>query len=107
MRHYFPEDLRDKDDREWDIYTSVYGIYLDNAATKQNINLRLNIPFLNWKILWTAVLPNDEIVFQLGNHICIYSCSENKIAVLAKGSSPIVFLENPINNQIRESSGSP
>lgn len=95
---YYAEDLRGNDNQKWDIYRSVYNIYLTNDSTGQKISLRLDIPFLNWLFLWPVILPGDEVVFQWGKQICIYSCYENKLVVLTKGSSPVVFLEDPKKN---------
>lgn len=99
MRDYLIEDLRNADDQTWLIDKSFYAIYLMKDSTNQEITLKLNIPFLDWKIYWLTALPGDEIVFQFENHICLYSRPENILVVLAKGSSPVVFLEDPMKEQ--------
>lgn len=93
------EELRNKEEQAWYIMNSYYVLHLDNSSTKQNNKLRLNIPFLDWQFSWLTALPGDEIVFQFGNSICLYSRPENKLFVLAKGSSPVVFLEDPMKKQ--------
>jgi hypothetical protein len=94
-----PEDLRNTEERSWDVFGSVYVIRIINSSTGQKINLRLNIPFLDWQVFWLTILPCDEMVFQFGSRICLYSRPENKMIILAKGSSPVVFLEDPMKKQ--------
>jgi len=93
------EDFRNEDERVWLVSRSEDSLWLVDSVHNNETRLRLDVPFLKWPFCWLSVLPGDEIVFQLGNQICIYSRPENKLALLVKGTSPAVFLEDPAENQ--------
>jgi hypothetical protein len=95
-------DLRDSQDRQWDIAWCDSWLSLTQGKKWtgiKEIRMEMETPFLTWYIRSVTALPGDEIVFQLGNQICVYSRPENKLALLVKGTSPIVFLKDPAENQ--------
>jgi len=97
------DDLRGFEERQWDVYSGFWpmeGLNIINSEnTKEKIHLALETPFVAWFITYSAVLPEDEVVFQIDRQICIYSRQQNKLAVITKGTSPIVFLTDPSQSQ--------
>ncbi len=62
----------------------------------------VDTPFLSWTTLSATVLPDGQVVFQLGPQIVLLDLAQKKIGPIALGSSPVVVLGYEDNN--RESS---
>jgi hypothetical protein len=71
----------------------IEGLRGTNRATGQKIYFSLETPFVAWIVRNATQLPNDEVVFQLGDdQICLFEPSTKKIALLARGQGPVVVL---------------
>jgi hypothetical protein len=65
----------------------------ENAKDGRTLHVSLDTPFLWWRVHFPTQLPSGQVVFQLGSHqICILDPNERKIALLAKGRSPVVTM---------------
>ncbi|MCZ7591581.1 MAG: hypothetical protein M5U15_05265 [Kiritimatiellae bacterium] len=89
-------DLRTSTDREWEVRTgfwAIEGINLKNTNTGKRIHLSVETPFLQWYARNATVLPGDEVVFQLGQQICLFNREKRLIVKLASGRGPVVIIE--------------
>ncbi|MBM4102584.1 MAG: hypothetical protein FJ263_00835 [Planctomycetes bacterium] len=106
---YETVDLRHPQNRQWRAYTRFWpieGLTLENESTKESIHLAMETPFLAWYARQATILPNDEVVFEVGGQICLFDRQSRKLALLAKGYGPVVLLEDSMNNQKSESQSS-
>jgi hypothetical protein len=66
-----------------------------NAKSDRKLGVAFETPFLRWSVRHPTQLPSGHVVFQLdGEQICILDPNERKIALLAKGRSPVVNMRN-------------
>jgi len=66
-----------------------------NENTGKGVRVSLETPFLTWPVYYPTQLPTGQVIFQLGeNQICIFDPNEKKIALLAKGRSPVVTMKD-------------
>lgn len=93
-------DLRPITDRIWQVRTgfwAIEGLTLRNTNTAERLHLSLETPFLQWYARNASVLPEDEVVFQLGEQICIFDREQRRIGMVARGKGPVVILEDTKN----------
>ncbi|MBE9125201.1 MULTISPECIES: hypothetical protein [unclassified Coleofasciculus] len=78
----------------WDYETFVWaagGIMGYNEPEKLRFGFALETPFVFWNVSNATHLDGDFIVFQLGNNqVCILQPHEKRIALIARGRSPVV-----------------
>jgi len=94
--HGLAFDLRDPDKRLWSFYTGyspVGGLTILNNITKERTRLSLETPFTHWLVRNATVIPGDQLVFQLGQQICIFDRKRRKIGLIAQGKGPAVTLK--------------
>ncbi len=68
------------------------GFAATTTSTERFI-LALSTPFLSWRVQNATVLPGDQIVFQIGDLICLFDPETRKIGMIARGRSPVVVVE--------------
>jgi hypothetical protein len=79
----------------WQFYFGWMAGRLDgeNAKEGRNLDVSLDTPFVWWRVFCPTQLPSGNVVFQLGrNQICILDPNQRKIALLAKGRSPVITI---------------
>jgi len=89
-------DLRDPDERLWYFHTGYWpidGLTVSNKITKERTRLSLETPFAHWLVRNATVIPGDQLIFQLGQQICIFDRKSRKIGLIAEGKGPVVKLE--------------
>lgn len=92
-------DYRKQHERKWTIYTGFWaaqGLRFWNNETEKSYYISLETLFAQWYVRSATVLPKDEVIFQFGNQICIYSRPTKQLHLLERGKSPVVIF-NEIN----------
>lgn len=81
------------------------GLYGKRTDTGEKLSLAFDTPFLAWPIRNITQLPDDKVLFQLGeNQICVFDLKAKQVALVAKGRGAALLLEtekpkqNPVNN---------
>lgn len=68
-----------------------------NAKDGRELRVSLDTPFLKWPVCCPTQLPSGQVVFQLGrNQICVLDPNEQKIALLTKGHSPVITMNDSL-----------
>jgi hypothetical protein len=71
------------------------GLYGKNAKDGRMIEVSLETPFVWWIASSATQLPGGQVVLQLGqSQICVLDPVEGKIALIARGRSPVVGVES-------------
>jgi hypothetical protein len=74
---------------------SWHGLYGTNSKDGRELSVSLETPFVTWYSHFATQLPGGQVIVQLGrNQICILDAAEGKIAIIAKGRSPVVGIES-------------
>jgi len=74
-------------------FWAIEGIHGVNTNSGENIHFSLETPFVSWNARNATQLPEDYVVFQLGDdQICLFEAATKKIALLARGQGPVVVL---------------
>jgi hypothetical protein len=80
-------------------------LYGERTDTGEKLHLALDTPFLAWPIRNITQLPDEKVLFQLGeNQICVFDLKTKQVALVAKGRGPALLLETgepeqtPANN---------
>jgi len=55
--------------------------------------ISLETPFLSWPARNATALPGDQVLFQLGDQICIFDPASRKLSLLTEGRGPVVILD--------------
>ena len=91
-------DLRLEAERDWDVHVgfwAIEGLLAKNKKTGQHFRIALDTPLIAWFISNLTILPDDQVVFQLGeNQIILLDLNSRKMGLIAKGKSPVVIIEN-------------
>jgi len=81
---------------DWSFETGFWpieGMHGTNQKTGERIYFSLETPFVSWVIRNATQLPEDYVVFQLGeDQICILEIATKKIALLTRGHGPVVVI---------------
>lgn len=64
-----------------------------NKSNSQKLRFGLETPFLQWWPGEIIYLPNDQIVYQLGNQIVLVDLNKKLIGLLSLGFGPVVVAE--------------
>jgi hypothetical protein len=82
---------------EWTFATGfwpVEGMVAENEKRRQKFHFAWETPFSQWNIRSAIQLPDDHVIFQLGNdQICVLEPHTKRIALLAKGRGPAVVMK--------------
>ena len=79
-------------------FWAIEGVRGANTNSGESIHFSLETPFVSWNARNATQLPENYVVFQLGdNQICLFETATKKIALLARGQGPVAVLpkENP------------
>jgi hypothetical protein len=83
--------------RDWEIRTgfwAVEGMRVENKKNGTNLRFSWETLFSQWNIRSAILLPDDHVIFQLGqDQICVLEPATKKIALLARGRGPAVVLK--------------
>jgi len=83
-------------------YWAAQGLSGENTKTGEHIWLALETPFVQWAIRHVIALPENKVLFQLGERqICILDSNTRKVAVLRFGRGAVAVLERPLIQQKR------
>jgi hypothetical protein len=52
------------------------------------------MPWLDWPVTSATILPDDQLIFQLGEQIIWVNLDTNQAAGIAAGHGPVVLLQN-------------
>jgi hypothetical protein len=89
-------DFRQPDENErqfratgnWYLYSHKGKNWRD--GTEKSV---FNTPVYSWRLLNLSVLPEDKLVFALGDQICAMDYPNHRIGVIARGYRPLVVLD--------------
>jgi hypothetical protein len=80
----------------WEFWAGFWpgeGLRGEDKETGAKAQLSFETPFAQWTVRNATQLPNDEVIFQLGeDQICIFDPNSKKVALLEHGRGPIVGL---------------
>lgn len=81
----------------WEIRTGFWpieGMRFKNNQTGESTHFSWETLFSQWNARNAILLPNDRVIFQLGqDQICIVELTTKKIALLARGRGPTAVLK--------------
>jgi hypothetical protein len=89
-------DFRPANARTWSVHAGFWaaeGMLLHNNKTGRSIRISLETPFAALQIKNVTVLPGDQIVFQLGDQICILDRQTMRLGMITRGKRPVVAYE--------------
>lgn len=85
---------------DWDYYTRVFsaaGLTGHNRKTRARQHVALETPFTFWPINHATHLPGDWLIVQLGrDQICLLHPDTQRLALIARGQTPVVTLSGPL-----------
>jgi hypothetical protein len=78
----------------WDVHVGGWA-YEGLTAIKEQITKQyaIELPFMTWHSRYPTVLPDSQVVYQLGDQIVLLDLEKDLIGVIARGYSPVVVLE--------------
>lgn len=72
-------------------FWAAEGLHAENKQTGERFSFALETPFAMWHVRNVSQLPDDKIIFSLGNsQICIADPAKKEVTLFARGSNPIV-----------------
>ena len=78
----------------WSGFWAGRGLRVKNEQTGQSFRLAFDTPFASWSVRNATILPDDRIIFQLGeDQICILDPATRNVARIARGRGPTVSLQ--------------
>lgn len=90
-------DFRPQNNRDWDVHTGTWaieGLRGKNKKTGKTLWLALETPFLMWSITKATILPEDQVICQIGdNQIALVDLNTSQIGLITFGKGPVVVLE--------------
>lgn len=94
----------------WQLHIGVWpieGIAGTNRETGDKVYFAYETPFGAWTVRNAVILPNDQVLFQLGfDQICLLDPATKKVALVARGRGPLAVLEgSELRVQKRENTG--
>ncbi|MCG3125792.1 MAG: hypothetical protein CHACPFDD_00619 [Phycisphaerae bacterium] len=91
-------DLRPAEARDWEIqagFWAVEGLRARRRSSGARVYLGVETPITNWWVRFPSALPGGVVVLQLGRQICVLNLERRSMALLARGGSPLVVLDEP------------
>jgi hypothetical protein len=89
------DDLQEPSVRKWKVWIGNWpalGIRAENDQTGFPI-MAVEMPWLGWLSCNATILPNDQLVFQLGEQIMRVDLLRKVAAAVAAGHGPVVVLD--------------
>lgn len=81
-------------DSPWTLRIGFYYLGGSNSVTRETFRLGFSTPLATWRVSNVTQLPDDKVVFQLGDdQICLLDPKTRKVALLARGWGPAVVLD--------------
>lgn len=80
---------------EWQVRTGASpwgGLVARNRRTDQIVRVAVSAPGLDWWSRRGRLLPGDQVVFELNNHILLVDLETRRVAVVAIGRGPMVLM---------------
>jgi len=86
-----------QDNTNWNVHTGFWpieGLHAENEKTGECIYFAWETPFSQWYVRSAILLPDDKVIFQLGqDQICVLDLTTKKVALLTRGRGPAVILK--------------
>ena len=81
---------------DWELQLdSWHGLYGKNTKDGRELSVFLETPFVTWYSRFATQLPGGQVILQLGDdQICLLDPDGRKIALIAKGRSPVIGIES-------------
>jgi hypothetical protein len=90
-----PDDLDPSG--KWSVWTGFWpteGIRVTNTVDGTSfLVMAVEMPWLGWRSCNATVLPNDQLVFQLGEQIIRVDLKRRLAAAIVAGHGPVVILD--------------
>ena len=91
-------DLRTKENRLWNAASGHWpseGLRAFNSKTGETIRIALETPFIkDWWSRNVTILPGDQLVYQLGEHVVLLDLTSRKLGLVTMGRGPVVVFES-------------
>jgi hypothetical protein len=81
---------------DWNIHTecwAIEGLVAEKKSSKEYLRFAFETPFVKWFSSKSTLLPDDQVVYQLGNQIVLLDLNKRQIGLITLGFSPIVALK--------------
>jgi hypothetical protein len=95
-------DLQGQAPHKWTAlfnYPSGEFYAVDNRSKEWHFILAFDTPWMTWMAYGVAILPNDQMVFELGGQIMWVDMSRGIAAAVAAGHGPVVVLDEEPTTQ--------
>jgi hypothetical protein len=80
----------------WEVWTGFWpfeGLTATNGKTGHRAHFAFETPFAAWPVRNAIHLPNDVVLFQLGeDQICVMDLTTRKVALLTRGRGPAAYI---------------
>jgi hypothetical protein len=77
----------------------IEGLRGTNGFTHDHVFFSYETPFGQWAVRNATELPNETVIFQLGeNQICILDPTSKKVALFAHGRGPVAAIDGTIGD---------
>jgi len=89
-------DFRPEGQKQWEVRTGDWaadGLTAWNTATDEFLSVALETPFMSWYARNAAILPGDQVVYQLDDQIVILDIRKRRMGLLATGRGPVVVMD--------------
>lgn len=86
---------------DWDFetgYWPIEGLHGTNAVKHTRVYFSYETPFGAWNVRNATHLPDDKVLFQLGeSQICVFDPDAKKVALLTHGRGPVAIIADSTN----------
>jgi hypothetical protein len=93
-----PQDLQGDSPHNWTARTGFWpaeGLRVWHSdGSDERLVMAVEMPWIPWSSEHVTILPNGQIVFQLGEQIMWVDLDHNLAAAVAAGHGPVVVLDN-------------
>jgi hypothetical protein len=92
-------DLQGEDLPPWAVHTHAEGVGLMEIARRRTQGFEIEdivgvmTPLLRWPCKNVTILPGHQLVFQMGDQVCLLDLETRTLGVLAMGRGPAVLLD--------------
>ena len=84
----------------WSGFWPIEGLHGRQVETGKQASFAFETPFGSWIIRNVTLLPDDKVLFQLGdNQICVFDPDKKQIALVAKGRGPTAVIKTDEHKQ--------
>jgi hypothetical protein len=95
--HFGGDDLQKEQPPKWTVWCGNWagmGIRVSNEHERTGkFIMAVEMPWVSWMSSNATILPNDQLVFQLGEQIMLVDLKRNLAAAVAAGHGPVVVLD--------------